>query len=161
LQSAGFLMAGFSDPGDCQMASNGDRRAAIFLSAVLLWAGPAPAEEAAGTSDPMLADAQLADVTFVDRAHGWAVGDRGVIWHTSDGGRSWALQRSGVDCRLSSVFFLDRRCGWAAGGYMQPYTQLSVGVVLATSDGGEHWAPKSARILPAVERIGFFNRQQG
>lgn len=45
-------------------------------------------------------DASLADVVFVDRATGWAVGDRGVIWHTSDGGRSWQLQASGVTSTL-------------------------------------------------------------
>src|SRR5437868_1957139 len=43
-----------------------------------------------------LQDAELTAVTFVDADHGWAVGDRGVIWHTSDGGRTWKLQKSGV-----------------------------------------------------------------
>ncbi len=76
---------------------------------------------------------------FVDTEHGWAVGDRGIIWHTADGGRHWSLQSSGVDCRLSSVLFLDRKIGWAAGGLTQPYTHASVGVVLHTRDGGEHW----------------------
>src|SRR5215212_6554133 len=32
-------------------------------------------------------DAELTAVTFVDADRGWAVGDRGVIWHTGDGGR--------------------------------------------------------------------------
>lgn len=111
--------------------------------------------------DPMLADAQLADVVFADRAHGWAVGDRGVIWHTGDGGRTWTLQPSGVDCRLSSVCFLSDKVGWAAGGYMQPYSHATVGVVLATRDGGEHWTSMRARILPAIRQIGFFDNRQG
>ena len=37
----------------------------------------------------MLPDAELTAVTFVDPDRGWAVGDRGVIWQTSDGGRNW------------------------------------------------------------------------
>ena len=37
----------------------------------------------------MLEDAELTDVTFVDPDRGWAVGDRGVIWQTVDGGRHW------------------------------------------------------------------------
>ena len=38
-----------------------------------------------------LSDAALQDVCFVDRLHGWAVGDRGVIWQTQDGGASLSL----------------------------------------------------------------------
>src|SRR5438105_1177842 len=49
------------------------------------------------------ADARLNDVTFVDPQQGWAVGDAGVIWHTTDGGQHWEQQSSGVDCRLESV----------------------------------------------------------
>ena len=64
---------------------------------------------------PELADARLRDVTFVDGQQGWAVGDRGVIWHTTDGGRRWELQTSGVDCPLSAVEFIDARHGWAGG----------------------------------------------
>ena len=69
-------------------------------------------------SDLMRADARLADVSFVDPLNGWAVGDRGAIWHTDDGGRSWQLQQSGVSCPLESVFFIDAETGWAAGGEM-------------------------------------------
>ena len=65
----------------------------------------------------MLADAELADVTFVDPQNGWAVGHGGVIRHTADGGEHWTLQASHVDCRLSSVFFVDANIGWAAGGF--------------------------------------------
>ena len=36
----------------------------------------------------MLGDAELTDVKFVSATHGWAVGDRGVVWHTADGGRT-------------------------------------------------------------------------
>src|SRR5688572_31522837 len=40
-------------------------------------------------------DAALADVYFADRMNGWAVGDRGVIWNTAEGGASWQQQASG------------------------------------------------------------------
>src|SRR5690242_18100236 len=55
----------------------------------------------------MLQDAELTAVTFLDADRGWAVGDRGVIWHTTDGGRSWKLQNSGVTCRLEAIQFID------------------------------------------------------
>ncbi len=106
-------------------------------------------------------DAQLADVSFVDAEHGWAVGDRGTIWHTDDAGKNWRLQRSNVDCRLSSVFFLDRKIGWAAGGWTQPYTHLSTGVVLRTRDGGATWTADRNSLLPAVRSIKFFDAANG
>ena len=51
--------------------------------------------------ETMQNDASLADVTFVDAATGWAVGDRGVIWHTADAGKTWQLQASGVAANLT------------------------------------------------------------
>ena len=109
----------------------------------------------------MAADAEIADLCFVNAEQGWAVGDRGAIWHTADRGRNWQLQTSGVDCRLSSVFFLDAKTGWAAGGQTQPYARCSLGVVLRTEDGGQNWTAERKLLLPAIARIGFFDRQRG
>ncbi len=128
---------------------------------VFVLAGVATAQQTREATEAMQSDAQLADIAFVDARRGWAVGDRGVIWHTDDGGRHWTLQPSGVDCRLASVFFLDDKLGWAAGGYTQPYTHTTVGVVLHTRDGGATWSVRRDRILPAVRRIGFFDHQHG
>src|SRR5436190_9106485 len=61
-------------------------------------------------------DAELTSITFVDADNGWAVGDRGVIWHTIDGGRNWQRQDSPTSARLESVCFADAQTGWAAGG---------------------------------------------
>src|SRR5690349_16960337 len=51
-------------------------------------------------------DAALNGAHFVDANAGWAVGDRGVIWHTEDGGGTWSEQQSGVACHLSAVWFI-------------------------------------------------------
>ncbi len=112
-------------------------------------------------SDLMRADARLADVAFVDLEHGWAVGDRGTIWHTEDGGQTWQLQPSGVNCRLESVCFLDRDTGWAAGGYTNPYTHTSTGVVLITHDGGRQWKHAAGSLLPALKQIRFADERKG
>ena len=111
-------------------------------------------------SDAMRSDARLADVCFVDPEHGWAVGDRGTIWHTDDGGRRWYLQPSNVSCRLESVHFIDRATGWAAGGYSHPYTHTSTGVLLLTRDGGRHWS-RADNLLPALDEVRFFNHEHG
>ncbi len=106
-------------------------------------------------------DAQLWDVCFVDAQTGWAVGDRGVIWHTRNGGQSWQQQPSPVTCRLNSVFFLDPQHGWAAGGRTVPFTHVPEGIVLVTRDGGASWQQVPRLLVPTFYRIKFFTSQQG
>jgi photosystem II stability/assembly factor-like uncharacterized protein len=106
-------------------------------------------------------DAALADVFFADRMHGWAVGDRGVIWHTADGGATWQQQASGVSCRLNAVYFIDSRRGWAVGGENRSHAHSSQGVVLQTIDGGATWAAVPNLHLPLLSRIKFFNPNAG
>ena len=66
-----------------------------------LWSLSLAALAAEPLSSPseMAEDAELTDVFFVDADRGWAVGDRGVIWHTDDGGRRWQLQPTAATCR--------------------------------------------------------------
>jgi len=106
-------------------------------------------------------DADLADVHFVDELHGWAVGDRGVIWHTDNGGRTWDKQPSGVSCRLESVSFIDERHGWAVGGLVRPITLRSAGVVIRTNDGGQTWNRIETPMLPALCRVKFLDTLHG
>ncbi|MEN6494254.1 MAG: YCF48-related protein [Thermoguttaceae bacterium] len=112
-------------------------------------------------TEAMRADARLNDVCFVSPQLGWAVGDRGTIWHTEDGGKSWYLQESGVACHLESVFFLNAKLGWAAGGSTQPYTHTSSGVVLLTRDGGRHWSRDRSQVLPTLKQVRFFDEKRG
>ena len=114
-----------------------------------------------GGTDAVAGDARLNDVCFANVQHGWAVGDRGIIWHTDDGGVHWQRQTSGVDCNLQTACFLNEELGWAAGGFAHPYTHTSTGVVLTTHDGGKTWTHNEKLLLPAVRRIGFFNPQHG
>ena len=106
-------------------------------------------------------DASLADVFFTDRMNGWAVGDRGVIWHTTDGGTTWAQQNSNVACRLNSVFFIDRHRGWIVGGESRPYARATQGVVLRTENGGASWVAVPRLMLPLLTRVKFFDENVG
>ena len=85
------------------------------------WAQLPPAADVFATPE-MKEDAQLNDVFFWDSDQGWAVGDRGVILHTEDGGRHWETQRVSWSCRFESVHFIDSQHGWAVGGWVHPYT---------------------------------------
>ncbi len=108
-----------------------------------------------------LADAELTSICFVDADRGWAVGDRGAILHTHDGGRNWQVQRSPATCRLEHVQFLDGDNGWAVGGWTQPYTHRSQGVVLRTRDGGRSWLVIPELTLPALKFVKFFDTKKG
>ncbi len=133
-------------------------RAAIGL---LLTVGMVWQARAEPPHDPSTDDAQLCDIACVDAQQAWAVGDRGTIWHTADGGHRWELQKSGVDCRLAAVRFIDQRHGWAAGGWVKPYTHATAGVLLETRDGGEHWQQDRNLLLPALCDIKFFDAHRG
>lgn len=59
-----------------------------------------------------------------------AVGERGMIVRSDDGGRKWAQVASPVSVTLTAVRFADDRHGYAVG---------HGGTVLATVDGGSRW----------------------
>ncbi|MEO8806954.1 MAG: YCF48-related protein [Burkholderiaceae bacterium] len=77
-------------------------------------------------------DVTLTSVSFVDDRRGWAVGHWGVVLHTTDGGETWALQRTDAlqDRPLFAVHFFDGQHGVAVGLWS---------LVLVTEDGGAHW----------------------
>ncbi|HEX4129811.1 MAG TPA: YCF48-related protein, partial [Pirellulales bacterium] len=106
-------------------------------------------------------DAELTAVCFLDREHGWAVGDRGVIWHTSDAGRSWQLQASGVRARLAAIQMFDAQRGLAVGSVSQDYTHATGGVLLRTGDGGQTWQLDASLMLPALRGVKFFDPAHG
>ncbi len=106
-------------------------------------------------------DAELNDVLFLTPEKGFAVGDRGLILRTTDGGRHWQPVYSGVDVSLQSIQFIDANQGWVAGGGSMPYTHRSTGVVLMTRDGGETWRQVNKQEIPALKKIRFFNGRNG
>ncbi len=134
----------------------------LFWAACLLGAAaPLNAQEPAGTvPTPLEACAELTDVSFVDRARGWVVGEAGLIWHTADGGKTWEKQASGVACRLERVQFLPDGSGWAAGGWAWPYASDTQGMVLSTRDEGQSWLPATGA-LPWVRHLRFTDAQNG
>ena len=109
----------------------------------------------------MREDATLLDVHFTDARNGWAVGDRGAIWHTRDGGHRWETQESGVACRLSCVEFADMNIGWAAGGWTDPISHVSRSVLLTTNDGGKTWNSTPTQLLGEFLTLGMSDTRRG
>lgn len=73
----------------------------------------------------------LFSISFCDLRHGWAAGQFGRIFVTTDGGESWRSQVSGTTAPLYSVDCVDATHGWTA--------MAGSGFLLATSDGGGSW----------------------
>ena len=67
-------------------------------------------------ADSFREDATLRSVAFITPETGLACGDRGTILRTVDGGSSWQLVKSGVDCPLSTVVWIDTNNAVVAGG---------------------------------------------
>jgi len=78
--------------------------------------------------------AELRDNLFGVRAlsatEAWAVGNFGVIQHTTDGGKTWREVDSGTRLPLFSIDFGDAQHAWAVG---------KSALVLRTEDAGKTW----------------------
>jgi photosystem II stability/assembly factor-like uncharacterized protein len=80
--------------------------------------------------EELLASVDLNAVSVVGN-HAWAVGRPGtVIFHSSDSGATWEMQKTGQILSLHGVQFIDENQGWAVG---------EMGTILTTSDGGKTW----------------------
>jgi photosystem II stability/assembly factor-like uncharacterized protein len=80
--------------------------------------------------EPRVVDQTLFSISFCDSMYGAAVGEKGVILHTADGGSSWELQQSGVTDTLLDISFGDSLNGMAVG---------NKSIILKTVDGGKTW----------------------
>jgi photosystem II stability/assembly factor-like uncharacterized protein len=75
--------------------------------------------------------------SFIDSLNGWAVGDSGIIIHTTNGAVNWTIQNSGVLTFIYSVCFLNNRLGWAVTDRTINFSGSSI---LKTTNGGIVWA---------------------
>jgi photosystem II stability/assembly factor-like uncharacterized protein len=58
---------------------------------------------------------KMHDIFFIDRDHGWVVGEEGAILYTPDAGESWNNVGAPVPGKLMNVVFVNSRVGWAVG----------------------------------------------
>ena len=77
--------------------------------------------------------ATLYHIDFRNEDDGWAVGERGTILRTTDGGQTWSPVKAPVRSTLLSVKFASDKDGWIVG---------RGGVILRSEDGGQTWAPQ-------------------
>ena len=106
-------------------------------------------------------DAALRDVFFTTPQRGFAVGDRGTILQTQDGGQNWTQLPCDSEASLRSISFVSENEGWIVGGGTRDYSGQSAGVVLMTADGGETWTPVCQTGIPTLKRVQFFSDVDG
>src|SRR5215831_5545942 len=99
---------------------------AVLLAAAAL--APARAADLRNFDDATLHALQFIEENGECR-EGWAVGDDGVVWHSTDGGQNWEQQHTGTRASLRSLHFLTPWSGWVAGREELPNGTGSVGVL--------------------------------
>lgn len=84
----------------------------------------------------------VADLFFLDAAHGWFSLNRGGLWSTADGGSTWTQARglSGADS-LPAVRFVSPEKGFMI-------QEQGTRGLLATLDGGATWVPLYPGLRP-------------
>lgn len=81
-----------------------------------------------------------------------AVGARGAILRSTDGGSNWKQSAAPVSADLVSVFFINENKGWAVG---------HDAVILHTQDGGQTWTRQlEGRAVARMMRASYQRLQQ-
>ena len=102
------------------------------------------AKPAAQPVDGNAIPARLAKRSLLLDVHGWgervlAVGERGHILLSTDGGKNWQQVAAPTRRTLTGVFLIDDQTAWAVGHQS---------VILKSGDGGETWAKANAENDP-------------
>lgn len=100
--------------------------------------------------------AWLHAVFFLDVNRGWAVGSRGTLLATLDGGQTWKTKPQPTPDVLRDIYFTDEENGWLlceANVYelkskADPRTYL-----MQTTDGGESWKRTNIREADVDDRL--------
>lgn len=81
----------------------------------------------------------------------WRVGAAGIIQHSSDSGKTWILQPSGVINELLAGSAPSEKVCWIVG---------RAGTILRTTDGGAHWQKMHAPVQDDLLRVFAVDARQ-
>jgi photosystem II stability/assembly factor-like uncharacterized protein len=155
----------------CLLPSASCRLLPIFCSCFLLLLSafvlPIPAR-AAWVKQDSSTFAWLHAVFFVDAQRGWAVGSKGALLRTEDGGAHWTLRARPTEDALQDVFFTDAQTGWIVcerSIYAPMRADEARGYLLKTTDGGASWRRvdvlKGADVDIVLARVRFADAAHG
>jgi photosystem II stability/assembly factor-like uncharacterized protein len=102
----------------------------------------------------------LDDVAFPTYRRGCAVGGKGTVLLTRNGGDTWTQVSAGTRADLNGVAFSDAAHGWAVGAVGSD--DRVRGIILATTDGGAHWKAQRVPVgVRALSKVRFVDDQTG
>jgi len=111
--------------------------------------------------------AWLHAVYFVNERRGWAVGGKGALLATEDGGAHWEVRRAPVEDTLNDIFFTDERTGWVVcerSIYLLKTKDERRSYLLKTEDGGASWRRVEVAgtdVDARLVRVRFAGRERG
>jgi photosystem II stability/assembly factor-like uncharacterized protein len=94
----------------------------------------------------------LFSTCFVSDKEGWAVGDLGRIFHTTDGAQTWEVQSAGTKQAFVTAACVDSSHAWIGG---------QAGQMARTTDGGKTWSKMESGTDRQILSIHFTDRQNG
>jgi photosystem II stability/assembly factor-like uncharacterized protein len=86
--------------------------------------------------------AWLHSLFFLNQNHGWAIGSKGTLLGTVDGGKTWESKPSSTSDVLRDIFFIDENNGWLVcevNVYELKTKDQPRAYLMHTTDGGQHW----------------------
>ena len=86
--------------------------------------------------------AWLHSVFFIDQNKGWAVGSKGTVLQTLDGGNTWKPRGAATTDVVRDIFFTDENNGWLVcevNVYQLKTKDEPRAYLMKTTDGGETW----------------------
>jgi len=94
----------------------------------------------------------LQDFSLVDPNNGFAVGARGTILKTTDGGHNWEVIAGETEDDLCAVSFTDSNIGTVVGNFL---------AILRTTDAGNHWAIQRDGMSDVLFGVSFTDANNG
>jgi len=111
--------------------------------------------------------AWLHAVFFLNPNQGWAVGSRGTVLSTNDGGKSWQAKAQPTEDTIRDIYFSDDRNGLLIcerNIYDLRSNDEPRAYIMKTSDGGEHWKGlnmRGAGFDARLMRVIFTSSERG
>src|SRR5215203_5880992 len=109
---------------------------------VLLFASSVSAQTGTWARQRAGTMAWLHSVFFLDQNRGWAVGSKGTVLQTLDGGNTWAVRGASTEDVVRDISFTDEQNGWMVcevNAYQLKTKEDPRAYLMKTTDGGEHW----------------------